>query len=182
MGRPKGSKNKPKDGESPSVGHNSELTPAEKQALLLKGLTELESLIAEKNEVVADIRNQRKKLVSYGFESFEIDYALKLRKGTDEEAIERRRREATIARFLNHPIGTQPDMFDEPDRTPSVDKAYQAGKIAGAEGKLAQSPHSPGTDQDQSWLKGWHESQADLASGFKKLEPVNEDQTELEAA
>jgi ribosome modulation factor/uncharacterized protein (UPF0335 family) len=181
MGRPKGSKNK-KDGDAaPEAGHNTALSEAEKQALFVRGLAELESLIEEKNEIVADVRNQRKRIVGYGFEPWQIDFALKLRKDTDDESLEHRRQEAMIARFLSHPIGTQPDMFDV-DRTPAVDKAYQDGKVAGAAGKTAQSPHSPGTDQDQSWLKGWHEAQADLASGFKKLEIKDEAQPELEAA
>jgi len=184
MGRPKGSKNKPKDGDAPQAGHNSDLSEAEKQALFLKGLTDLETLIEEKNEVMADLRNQRKRIISYGFEAWQINYALNLRKQENDEAIEHRRQEARIARFLSHPIGTQPDMLDDVDRTPAVDRAFQNGKVAGAEGKTAQSPHSPGTEQDQSWLKGWHEAQADLASGFKKLEAINAeaDQAELEDA
>jgi uncharacterized protein (UPF0335 family)/ribosome modulation factor len=167
--------------KAPAVGHNSELTEAEKRALFLRGIKDLEVLVEEKNEVMSDIRNQRKRIIGYGFDPFEIDYALKLRKQEDSEMIDRRRREAQIARFLNHPIGTQPDMFDEVDRTPSVDKAYQEGKIAGAQGETAKSPHSPGTEQDQSWLRGWQDGQADLASGFKKVETAD-GQPELEAA
>lgn len=184
MGRPKGSKNKPKDGqEAPAAGHNSELSEAEKQALFLSGLGELESLLEEKNEIVADVRNQRKRIISYGFDPWEIDFALKLRKSEDAEAIERRRKEAVIARFLNHPIGTQPDMFDEPDRTPAVDKAFADGRVAGASGKTAQPPFGGGTEQEQAWLKGWHQGQEDLSNGFKKLEPAGADaQGELEAA
>jgi ribosome modulation factor len=187
MGRPKGSKNKAKDGETPAVGHNTaELSETEKQALLVRGIADLETMIEEKNEIVAEIRTQRKRLISYGFEAFEIDYALKLRKDTDDEAIARRRREEVIARFLNHPIGTQPELpLDGIDRTPAVDKALIDGKIAGAEGKTAHSPFSPGTEQDQSWMKGWHEAQASLASGFQKLEaaePAPAHDEELEAA
>lgn len=184
MGRPPGSKNKAKDGEAtPSAGHNSQLSEAEKQALFVRGLADLENLIEEKNEVVADIRNHRKRIISYGFEPWEIDYALKLRKDTDNEAVDRRRKEAVIARFLNHPIGTQPDMFDEPDRTPAVEKAAKDGHVAGASGKSAQPPYAVGTEQEQAWLKGWHKGQEDLASGFKKLEPAEAGaQGELEAA
>jgi ribosome modulation factor len=184
MGRPKGSKNKPKDNEeAPAAGHNSALSEAEKQALFVRGLADLESLIEEKNEVVADIRNNRKRIVSYGFEPWEIDYALRLRKDTDNEAVDRRRKEAQIARFLNHPIGTQPDMLEELDRTPAVDKAFADGRVAGAGGKTAQPPYATGTEQEQSWLKGWHAGQADVVSGFKKLEPAEAStQVEMEEA
>lgn len=167
--------------ETPQPGHNSELSEAEKRALFLNALTELERMIEEKNEVVADIRNQRKRIVGYGFKPFEIDFALKLRKDEDDEAIDRRRSEAKIARFLNHPIGTQLDWVDEVDRTPAVDKAFAEGQVCGARGESCKSPHSPGTEQDQAWIKGWQQGQADLASGFRKLE-ASVDEDELEAA
>lgn len=159
-------------GEAPEAGHNSALSEAEKQALFLRGLAELEQMIEEKNEIVSDIRNQRKRMVSYGFKAYEIDYALKLRKEEDDEMSERRRNEARIARFLNHPIGSQLDWVEEIDRTPAVDKAFEAGKVAGEQGKSAQPPHSPGTDQEQAWLRGWHEGQDIIASAFKKLEEM----------
>ena len=183
MSRPKGSKNRAKSDEpSPSAGHNSELTEAEKAALLVQSIVKIEAIKVEQATLRTDMQNERKRLISYGFESWEIDYALKLRKNKESDEIDRRRREAQIARFLSHPIGTQPDLLDDLDRTPAVDRAYAEGKVAGAEGKTRTSPHSPGTEQDQSWLKGWHDGQGDLASGFKKLEPKDEAQAELEAA
>lgn len=185
MGRPKGSKNKPKDGESPpAAGHNSELSEAERRALLLKGIVGIEEMLVEKNTIVADIRNARKKMIAQGFEAFEIDYAIKLRKNKESDEIERRRREAIIARFLNHPIGTQVDLFDDNDRTPAVDRAAAEGEIAGAEGKSCVSPYQPGTEQEQHWIQGWHRAQDNLASGFKKLEEADsvDADEELEAA
>lgn len=167
--------------ETPQPGHNSELSEAEKRALFLNALTELERMIEKKSKIVADVRNQRKRIVGYGFRPFEIDYALKLRKDEDSEMIERRRKEAQIARFLNHPIGTQSDLFDEVDRTPAADKTFADGKVAGARGESCKSPFSPGLEQDQSWIKGWQEGQADLASAFKKLE-ANAEQDEMEEA
>jgi ribosome modulation factor len=182
MGRPSGSKNKPKDdAATPTAGHNSALSEDEKRALFLKGLAELEVSLGKKNEVVADIRNQRKRILSYGFEAFEIDYALRLRKDEDAGMAERRRKEAQIARFMNHPIGTQLDLVDEIDRTPAEDKAFADGVVAGACGESCKSPFAPGLPQDQKWIEGWQQGQADLASGFKKLD-VESDQEELEAA
>lgn len=184
MGRPKGSKNKPKNDTPAEAGHNTALTEEEKRALFIKGVQELEGLFEKKNDAVSNVRNQRKRIVSYGFEPFEIDYALKLRRDEDDGMMDRRRKEARVARFLNHPIGTQTDIFDELDRTPAADKAYQDGKIAGAAGESAKSPFAPGLPQDQSWLKGWGDGQADLSSGFKKLETAAENvgDEELEAA
>lgn len=174
---------KQEEEQTPEPGHNSALTEDEKRALFIAGVRELETLLDKKNDAVANVRNQRKRIVSYGFEPFQIDYAIKLRKDEDDGMIERRRKEAMVARFLNHPIGTQSDLFDDDsDRTPAVDRAYQEGQIAGAVGEKASSPYSPGSGQDQAWLRGWGVGQSALASGFKKLETVDENQDELEAA
>lgn len=158
--------------EVPEVGHNSnELTEAERKALLIDGLVKLEELIAAKDEAVSAVRTARKKLVANGFKPKVIDFALRLRKDEDEDMIEQRRAEIEVARFLNHPIGTQPELpLNMEDRTPDVDKARARGEIAGAEGQRRDPPYVPGTPQEQAWLAGWSDGQATLASAFKKLE------------
>lgn len=155
----------------PEIGSNSfELTEKERQALLINGLNEIEGFTEEKDAVVARIRTSRKRLVAHGFKPNIINFALRLRKNDNKEEIEQRKAEIEVARFLNHPIGTQPDMFDQPDRTPDVDKARALGEIAGAEGKKREPPYAPGTAQEQAWLTGWSDGQQTLASAFKKLE------------
>lgn len=180
--RKKSEEQQPEEQTAPEAGHNSGLTDSERQALFIRGITDLESQIEEKDTIVAAVRSQRKRIISYGFDAFEIDFALKLRKSDDAEMIEKRRREAQIARFLNHPIGSQLDWIDAVDRTPSVDTAYAEGKVAGARGESCKSPHGLGSEADQSWIKGWHEGQADLASAFKKIEATTEQDAELEDA
>lgn len=166
--------------ETPATGHNSnELTEAERKALLLDGLSRLEGLIETKDEAVSAVRTARKKLVAHGFKPKVIDFALRLRKSEDDEMIEQRRAEIEVARFLNHPIGTQPDLpFDMQDRTPDVDKARAQGEIAGAEGKSRLPPYVTGTAQEQAWLDGWSNGQATLTSAFKKLEAQAPAETE----
>lgn len=158
------------DNDGPGIGHNNELTEAERKALLVNGLCEIEAHTEEKDAAVAKIRTSRKRLVAHGFKPNVINFALRLRKNEDADEIEQRRAEIEVARFLNHPIGTQPDMFDQPDRTPDVDKAKAQGEIAGAEGKTCSSPWSVGSPQEQAWIEGWHTGQATIASAFKKLE------------
>lgn len=157
---------------APEAGHNSlELTEAERKALLLDGLARLEDLIEVKDEAVSNVRTARKKLVAHGFKPKVIDFALRLRKADDEDIIEQRRAEIEVARFLNHPVGTQPELpLNMEDRTPDVDKAKALGEIAGAEGQTRQPPYATGTAQEQAWLAGWSDGQATLASAFKKLE------------
>lgn len=157
--------------EPEDFGSNSfELTQAEKQALLVRSLTTIEGLTEQKNTPVSQIRAARKKLVANGFAPKVIDFALRLRKDEDDSMVEQRRAEIEVAKFLNHPIGTQPDLLDLIDRTPDVDKAFSLGEIAGAEGKTCQSPHAAGSAQDQAWIKGWGKGQDTIASAFKKLE------------
>jgi ribosome modulation factor/uncharacterized protein (UPF0335 family) len=154
------------------IDHNgeSELTEAEKRSLLVNGLAEIERHTEEKDRVVSLMRTARKRLVANGFQPKLIDYALRLRKNDEATEIEHRRAEAEIARFLNHPIGTQPEFsFTVVDRTPGVDRAFADGQQAGSEGKSCECPHVDGPNQ-QAWIKGWHEGQATLMSAFKKLE------------
>jgi uncharacterized protein (UPF0335 family) len=148
-----------------------ELTEAEKKALLVQGLAEIERVVAEKDKLVKDIRILRKKMVSHGFKPKVIDFALRLRKEEDDTIIEQRRAEIEVARFLNHPVGTQPELpLVMEDRTPGVDKARAEGEIAGAEGKTCSAPYAVGSPNEQAWLQGWHDGQATITRAFKKLE------------
>lgn len=153
------------------LSNSYELTEAEKKALLVQGLAEIEKHIEEKDRVVALIRTSRKRLVSHGFKPKVIDFALRLRKDEDDAIIEQRRAEIEVARFLNHPVGTQPELpLVMEDRTPEVDRAFAAGEIAGASGVTCSAPHAAGSPMEQSWLRGWHQGQATITSAFKKLE------------
>lgn len=153
------------------ISNGFELTESEKRALLVQGLSEIEKHIEEKDRVVALIRTSRKRLVSHGFKPKVIDFALRLRKEEDETVIEQRRAEIEVARFLNHPVGTQPELpLVMEDRTPEVDRAFAAGEIAGASGVTCSAPHAAGSPMEQSWIRGWHQGQATITSAFKKLE------------
>lgn len=148
-----------------------DLTAAEKQALLVNSLVTIESLTDQKNTIVSQIRTARKKLVANGFAPKVIDFALRLRKDEDDAMIEQRRAEIEVARFLNHPIGTQPELpLDMVDRMPEVDRAFSQGEIAGAEGKSCIAPFAAGSPMEQSWIGGWHQGQATITSAFTKLE------------
>jgi len=148
-----------------------ELSEAEKRALLVNGLTQIEGLVEQKDAIVSQIRTSRKRLVAHGFAPKVIDFALRLRKDEDDKMIEQRRSEIEVARFLGHPIGTQPELpFNMEDRTPGVEKAKAEGEVAGAEGKTCSAPYAVGSPMEQAWIVGWHDGQATLASAFQKLE------------
>lgn len=73
-----------------------------------------------------------------------------------------------VARWINHPLGAQMDLFSQPDRTPAVDRARKDGKIASMDNKPCKPPHSPETEQYREWVAGWQEHQAEISKGFKK--------------
>jgi uncharacterized protein (UPF0335 family) len=159
------------------LGHNSaaiELTPAERRSLFLNGLSIIEGLTEKKNSIVSQIRDVRKKLKANGFEGFLVDYARRLQK--DAEAgegaeLDRRRKEMEVAIFMNHPIGTQPDLFEVKASDRAPDHAYREGLKDGASGVTFRPDYADGTADRADYEKGYNESQAALASGFKKLEP-----------
>jgi uncharacterized protein (UPF0335 family) len=139
------------------------LTDDERRALLLQGISKLEGLIEKKDEIVADIRNERKRLKSDGFEPYEIDYALALRKKDPAEQLAQHLRQMRIARWLAHPIGTQGSLL------PADGEAYEIGKAVGLEGSAPCKPPTTMSDSDQQrWIEGWQDGQQTLAAkGFK---------------
>jgi uncharacterized protein (UPF0335 family) len=147
------------------------LDDAEKRALLAFNLNEIEGMEEEKVEINLNIKEAKKRLVGYGFSKAAIAFGLKLRKNDDADMLEKHIAEMEVARFLNHPVGAQPELpFDAVDRTPGVDSARSDGELAGASGHTCVSPHPPGSPMEQPWIEGWHDGQATLASAFKKLE------------
>lgn len=182
MARPKGSKNKAKveaTQDAPAAGHN-DLTDDQKQALLLQGVGKIEKLEAQKASLIADIRNERKRLKADGFAKEEVDYALWLRKSDDGEASARIEMQIRIARWTGHALGYQAELFgDGVDRTPSVDRAYVEGKVAGMAGESAVLPQKwgPGSEQADKWMSGWHAGQEVLLSGG--IKPLPDDDNDL---
>jgi uncharacterized protein (UPF0335 family) len=186
-GRPPGSTNKKKGGDAdsapaPAVGHNSgqsvqALNEDQQRALYLQNIGKIERLKEAATSAAGALRQAYQTAKADGFSKQDIDWGIRLRKVEEKETLEDRRRQALLAKFLNHPIGTQPDMFDGVDRTPSVDKAREHGKMDGMEGKPLTPPsqYTPGTEQYESYCEGWHDGQAVLGmKGFKKTEQVPE--------
>lgn len=171
MARPKGSRNRPKgdDAQAPAaIGHNTatSLSLDDQKILLNQHCGVLEDLIEKQKSIVSSIRTERKRAKASGFDRVEIDFALRLRASQDHGEDKRNwERLQFVALCVNHPIGTQPDMFAVADEaTALIAKAKADGKQAGLEGDTAKSPHHPGTPQDQAWLEGHHEGRAALAS------------------
>ena len=192
MARPKGSTNKPKiDGVVPpkasgapkratraapaedGIGHNSgELTDEQRQKLHLQHKGKYEKTLKAKKAADTDFRNACKLAKSElgDFAVLQIKLAIAMDSPEGEDKIKARfEAEAQVLRWNGLPIGHQDELFGE-DRTPSVEKAFNAGKAAGMAGAPCTPPYDASTPQGQAWIKGYHAGQAVNLGGIKQLE------------
>lgn len=169
MGRPKGSTNKPKDGEVPKSGHNSNLTDEQRQALHLNQHVPAYVKALEKKKVAdAEFKNACKIIKADGGSVDAVKLTIALRTPEGEQAFRARiAEEAQVAAWNG--VGIQVDMFAD-QMQPSEDKAYDAGKRAGMAGETAKPPHDPSTAQYRKWMDGHAAGQAVVSQGFKTLE------------
>jgi ribosome modulation factor len=157
-------KHAPPPKDVPEAGHNKgprDLTEDEKQALLLHVHTPAyEKALAALKKAQADFKNTSKLIKAEGGDPADCKLVIELREDAGIERLQRdMERRARVAAYVGAEIGTQFSLLDEVDRTPAVDKAFAAGKIAGMEGKDASPPHAVSTPQGQKWLQGWHDGQ-----------------------
>jgi ribosome modulation factor len=179
MARPKGSKNKartksdvPGAAGVAGVGHNSkpepkaELTPDQQRALFLQHKDHYAVALAAKKKADADLKNVCKVAKAEGFTAEQIKAAIAF-ETPEGEAKETAKLKQILqaAAWVGAPIGTQLAMFDEPDRTPSVDRAFDEGKQAGLQGLVRKPPYSPEVPQHDAWMNGWYEGQKAITPG-----------------
>jgi hypothetical protein len=186
MGRPKGSRNRkngtaePKasapapeaEGAGPEPGHNGgppELTDDERRALLFQHKRNYEAALADKKAADANFKNACKRAKAEcgkdAVDDIKDAIAFEAPNGQQLFAAEVERKQR-IARWLGLPVGAQVE-FNFIDRTPVDDRAFDAGKVAGMEGKDCKPPasvHAP-----EKWTEGWHAGQAVLMSAFTKV-------------
>lgn len=163
------------DAQAAGVGHNSGLTDQQQRALLIQAVVDIEGLKEQMASLNGKLRNRYKQAKADGVKKKDIDFAIELRKGDEKEAITEHRRRLQIARWVNHPIGTQPDLFDQQaeadaDREPIEDKVAREGELAGLEGKSCEPPSHLTGPLMQIWVDNWHKAQAHrIREGIKPL-------------
>lgn len=162
------------EGGAPSAGHNSGnagLSSDEARALFLQDVAKYERALEVKKAADADLRNVGKVIKSDGFtlEQVKVAVAVKTPEGDAKERT-KIRQALQAAVWAGVPLGTQLGMFDDPDRTPAVDRAYDEGKQAGMQGLTRRPPYSPELEQHDKWLTGWTDGQraaVDQGGAFK---------------
>lgn len=167
MGRPKGSKNRPKDNghDDPAAeGHNSrpELSDDEKRALTLhhvRRYQEAEARVEAAKDERREIVNLAKADLGKGALG-DIKDLIMFEDPTKLSAtMERTMR---LARWKGLPIGHQAALFE-----PTVDH-FEEGKTAGCYGETCTPPEHLSAQAGQKWIQGWHAGQSTLHDALKK--------------
>lgn len=160
-------KSMPKAAASSDAGRNSELTEEHRRALFFHHLGRIKRQKEVVASATADLRNIYKVAKAEGFSKKDVDFAISIEATDDEILIDERRRQAMIARWMQAPLGLQGDLLDAVDLSPAVDRAREAGKIAGMKGETCIAPYTDGaSEQAQAWIVGWHEGQETLMSAI----------------
>lgn len=174
---------KPKPEPKLQIGDNEatlgdELSDEERQQLFLNHRERWNQLSAKRKALDAQFDTLKGDLKNDGFtikmmkiadSLADVQGEAKIRAEVDERL--------RVARWIGHPLGAQLDLFEQPDRTPLVDRAFEAGKIASMENKPAKPPHSPETEPYRAWMDGYHSHQRELAGGLKAPETRPETET-----
>lgn len=87
------------------------------------------------------------------------------------------------AQWQGAEIGSQLQLFLEPDRTPGVDQAYEEGVQDSMDGKTAKPGYDPSVPQHARYMEGFHaETQRRLKDGIKPDVKPNPTRAETLAA
>lgn len=92
------------------VEPTNDLNDEQKARLFGEGLDRMVTLTERKDELVAQMRNQRKQMRADGFSREEVDYGLWLRKQSDEDARDNLAMRLRIAEWQGKPLGYQPSL------------------------------------------------------------------------
>lgn len=175
MAKKRKTKEKASSKPSATTSAPSTMDDDDLQVLFFQHKNSYVAALAKKKKADADFKNACKlaksELKSSGMADAVDRIKLAILLETDEgdaSLKERLENELRVARWMGTSVGTQFSLFDGPDRTPAVDRAFDDGKRAGLSGEPAKPPHSPDTEQYRRWMAGHSEGNTALATkGFK---------------
>lgn len=162
------------------IGDNSRLTPGEYDALLMHCARKEISYQAELAEIQTRRKADRKQFQSYGFTLNEIDYLVKAMEAEDKDKVLDKHRRQAHALSLLKLAPAQGDLFT--DNRPYLDQVFDQGKVAGLAAKDRVSEFMDGSDEDQAWLRGYDEGQAEarenLRTAMEKINAAADDESD----
>lgn len=177
---PRKAKTKP---DAPGAGHNSgddkaPLTADEQRQLFLSHRTSWNGWKAKLAVVEKIERDVKAALKADGFTVKQMQIADQLLSVKGEAKVTGEVEDRLkVALWTGHPMGAQLDLFRQPDRTPSTDRAYDAGKMCSMENKPAKPPYDPSTPQYERFMAGYHDHQRELVGGLKA--PKSDDESTM---
>lgn len=161
-----------------TVGHNSNLTEAERKALFFHHLRKRMAHNANLAEVNAAKKADGKLAQADNIVLGDLDYAIKAINADDKATVtDRFLAHGEVLSWLNLTPGFQSDLLR--DRAPAIERIEGDGELAGLAGKDPESPYDDGSDEDQAWLRGWHKGQQimrdNLQSAMEKINAQSDD-------
>lgn len=178
--KPKADKKKPDD----KVAKVAETVDRDRQRLAIVHRDAFVTAQAAAKKAAKKLRDLAKTVKADGFTMKQIKIMAELATPEGEAAVKLSVMQTLeAAKWSNSPLGAQLDLFGDPDRTPSVDMAYEEGVADAMGNKPANPGYAPSVPQYQSYLKGHaDETQRMLEKGIKKLEPTETRSATLAAA
>ena len=163
--------------KKPGIGHNSQaaLSDTALRSTYIIKMDRLVAKLAEAAKASSEARNVRKELKELGFETDEINFGLSIRKRKPEEITDQWRRRQRIAVFEQHPVGTQPDIFEHTRATTEIEEAGMKGETAGLNGEGSNTcPYAIDAPEGQAWMERWHRGQAERAARLREADERDE--------
>ncbi len=170
MARPKGSKNaaKPKEKKepkprkvkekpAPSTTAGSNTLDPDTRALFLKNKNDYATALGRLSKAQSAVRLIGKTIKSDGFSLRQIKLAIQLETPEGEAEFKSLvANDLLAAQYVGASVGTQLQLFLEPDRTPAVDMAADEGTKDSMEGKSAKPGYDPSTPQYKTYMEAYH--------------------------
>jgi hypothetical protein len=148
---------KVKEKPAPSTTAGSNTMDPDARALFLADKARYAKLKDAASKAAQALRAHGKVIKSDGFTVRQIQLAIQLE--TPEGEAEFRSliaNDLLAAQYAGAAIGSQLSLFLEPDRTPSVDMAFDEGTKDCLEGKAAKPGYDPSTEQHRWYMEGYH--------------------------
>jgi hypothetical protein len=119
----------------------------------LRGFGELNGLRSDMAGTKGDMNAVYKRLKDLGWSKKDLEFAQSLEDKDVGQVVADFERKIRIAKLFGHRIGRQLDLLAD-DKTPEVDRAFEAGRAAGVLRKTVANPYQPGTAEYERWEDG----------------------------
>lgn len=154
----------------PEPGHNSgaktnasRLTDNEERELFASHRTVWNTLSAKQKLLDEQWAKAKGALKGDGFKVLHMQIADSLINPKGEKRIHAEVRDRLwVARMIGHALGRQMDLFEAPDRTPAVDRAYEDGRTTSIDNQPRKCNYDPSTEQYREFMRGYNDHQEEL--------------------